>query len=77
MHPLAIIAAFALLGSLVIIGVFLVRLAVRRLWEQVHVANITGWSGTAIMFLRSLQMTLGMLFVVYGTLGTYRLIWGT
>ncbi len=76
MHPLSIILVFAFLGSLVVVGAVLTGLGVRRLREEVHVGNPTRLSGTAALSLRGLLVALGLLLMVYGVLGTYRIIWG-
>ncbi len=76
MHPLSIILAFAFLGSLVVLGAVLVGFGAWRLRDSVHVGNPVRLSGVATLSLRSLLIALGLLLVVYGILGTYRIIWG-
>ncbi len=76
MHPLSIILAFAFLGSLVMLGVVLVGFGVRRLQQQVHDGNTTA-SRTLFVSLDIFLLALGLLLLVYGILGSYRIVWGT
>lgn len=75
MHPLSILMAFAFLGSLVVLGVVLVWLGARKLPGQVRGGASTG-SVALSLFWQSFLVMLGLLLVVYGVVGTFRVVWG-
>ena len=77
MHPLSIVLVFVFLGSLVVLGGVLVRFGARSLRGQVHIGHATMLSGLGALSLRSLLLALGLLLLVYGILGSYRIVWGT
>ncbi len=77
MNSIAVILVFIFLSSLVVLGVVLVRLGVWRLQKRAYLDYSARRYKVVSLLLDGSLLALGLLLVVYSTLGTYRIIWGT
>lgn len=75
MQALSIILAFVFLGSLVVLGMFLTGVGVRRLQKLGHAGSING-SRTVYVSLDLFLVAFGLLLTFWGATGTFRVIWG-